>query len=174
MFNVKFESKLKFNVDFRILAMMEQEQDKMQALKKSRLFTNVDHRVLEALAQIVDVIEIPENDLLLKAGSLGHGMYIIIEGTFDIIIHENSVAQLGPGDIVGELALLIPIARTADVVSLTKSRLIRLRRKEFLALIEHQPLIGMNALKVLAERIVHLNEQLSENTEKLHLWEAKL
>jgi len=150
------------------------EPEKIEALRNSRLFKNVEHNVLKALVEIADLMEIPAHDLLIREGSLGHGMYIIIDGYLDIKIHDNSIAKLGPGDIVGELALLVPIARSADVISLTKSVLFRLRRKEFLALLEHQPLIGLNALKVLAARIVHLNEQLTESTDKLHLWEAKL
>jgi len=150
------------------------EKNKIEALRKSGLFRNVDYKVLAALANVVDIVKSPKDDLLMKAGTIGYGMYFIIEGYLEVAINGNQIAKLGPGDIVGELSLLMPIARTADVTSITDSILYRLRRKEFLVLLEHRPIIGMNALRVLAERIVHLNQQLTENTEKLHLWETRL
>lgn len=147
---------------------MTQRSQKVKALSSSKLFKNIDEEILDALSDLVQPIEIPKGDLLMRDGGVGRAMYVIAEGEL-AIMHENEViAQLYKDDIVGELSLMAPIPRTAQVKALSSCTLYRIKRGELMHLLKQQPTIALNMIKVLTTRIIELNHKIYDLTKQVH------
>jgi CRP-like cAMP-binding protein len=78
--------------------------------------------------------------------------YIILSGTVSVRQHGEEVAQLGPGDIVGEAAILNHSLRTASIVSLTPMELIHFTADQLNRLAVEMPKFGEQLEAVAQQR----------------------
>lgn len=85
-------------------------------------------------------------------------MYVVKEGTLDILIGGRIVETAGPGEVVGELALIDHRARSAAVVARTDSQLVPVDEKRFLFLVQQTPYFAIQVMRVLADRLRKMNE----------------
>jgi len=69
-----------------------------------------------------DTLEIKAGKNLFKQGDFAGVMYLVLEGTFDVLIDDEIVGDVGPGAIFGELALLADKRRTATIRARTDAR----------------------------------------------------
>lgn len=92
-------------------------------LNNSFLFNSLDEKDRNSVIMAMKVRELPENMELLTQGKDGDCLFVIEEGNLDCIREENGekrvVKVVGPGDVVGELALLYNAPRAATVRSTT-------------------------------------------------------
>ncbi|MBK9737946.1 MAG: cyclic nucleotide-binding domain-containing protein [Actinobacteria bacterium] len=73
-------------------------------------------------------------DVVIRQGDPKTTFFVIGAGTFAVTVGDgNEVAELGPGDGFGEVALMQAVARTATVTARTRGRLLAIRDEEFLA-----------------------------------------
>ena len=93
-------------------------------LKQMPLFAALSKRDLQAAAHLADEIHVNEGTRLAEEGQFAHEFFAIKDGTADVIHDGNVIAQLGPGDFFGEIALLITRRRTASVVAKTPMKLV--------------------------------------------------
>ncbi len=79
--------------------------------------------------------ELAPGELLISEGEQGNEMYVILKGAFEVSVREGSVEELvarrGPGDVVGELALLGRRVRTASVRAVSAARVLEVSREAF-------------------------------------------
>jgi CRP-like cAMP-binding protein len=73
----------------------------------------VDPRALVGCGTTVDL---PDGYVLCREGELGRQVFILLSGTASVITAEGVIAQLGPGDVAGEMAVVGRRRRNADVV----------------------------------------------------------
>ena len=78
--------------------------------------------------------------------------YILLSGTVSVRRHGDEIAQLGPGDIMGEAAIVRHSLRTATVVALTPLELIHLTAATVRRLIEELPAFGTVLDQLVLER----------------------
>lgn len=76
--------------------------------------------------------------------------YIILSGTVSVRQHGKEIAQVGPGDIVGEAAILNHSLRTASIVALTPLELIHFTADQLQRLAVEMPSFG-EALEAIAK-----------------------
>jgi CRP-like cAMP-binding protein len=82
-------------------------------------------------------------------------MFVIEEGRVVVEGHGGFQTELGPGEFVGELTLLVPDAhRVARVRAATDVRALAIRRDDFTALLEAEPALAVAMLPTLARRLV--------------------
>ena len=94
---------------------MRPDPDRLRAVP---LFAGLRDDQLERLAEMFEVEEIGEaGRRLTPEGASGYMFYVIADGTADVMHHDALVAQLGPGDFFGEMAILGDGRRVADVVA---------------------------------------------------------
>jgi hypothetical protein len=72
---------------------------------------------------------IPKGDTLTELGQPGDEMFLVLDGSFAVEVDEQAVAQVGPGAIVGERAVVEKGSRTATLRALTACRVIRVPRR---------------------------------------------
>jgi CRP-like cAMP-binding protein len=91
-------------------------------------------------------------------------MYILIEGNAEVMIGGMSVESAGPGAILGEMALVSNTGRSATVMARTACRVLAVNAERFDALIHEKPGFARHVMRVMAERLQHMNEKLLQAT----------
>jgi signal transduction histidine kinase len=102
-------------------------------------FSDLPQLLLERVCRESEKIEVPAGAQVIEEGSLSEDMYVVVEGELRVSKrgHDREVvlASLGPGEVVGEIALLDNAPRTASVTTATDATLIRIPAEAFEALI---------------------------------------
>jgi len=120
-------------------------------LAKLPLFGELDHHDLSHVAGWVTEKRFADGDVLIEEGGLPTDVYLIESGTVDVTHEEQLIASLGPGDVVGEIALLDPQRRTATVTATSTVRTVALSVSDFASMDEEMPEITKQ-LREIAER----------------------
>ena len=124
-------------------------------LRQIPLFADLSDEALARIAEIATEIESPAGTVLALADDPGSGMYVIEEGQVIVEGHRGFRSELGPGEFVGELTLLVPDAhRVARVRAATDVRCLAIRRDDFAALLDAEPRVAVAMLPTLARRLV--------------------
>jgi CRP-like cAMP-binding protein len=89
------------------------------------------------LATFMQRVEASPGDRVVRTGEAGDALYLIEAGRAEVRVRERTVAELGPGEYFGEVALLSGGERVADVVASTPMALLRLGRRDFERYLAH-------------------------------------
>jgi MFS family permease len=111
---------------------------------------------LERLASKLVPVELAAGGVLLREGDTGDRAYLIERGEVLVIFAGREVARLGPGDLVGEIALLRSVPRTATVVAASDLHVLALDRSEFLVAATGAPDARAAADALVTERVSEL------------------
>lgn len=106
---------------------------------------------LFADSKVMDHFE--AGDVVFTEGSLGSFMYVVVEGTVDIYVGEKLIDISGPGDLLGEMALIDSNNRSASAVARTEARLARVDESEFLSMVVDTPFFALHVMRVLVQRM---------------------
>ena len=118
------------------------------------LFAGLGEDALRRVQEFTVELEIPAGQTLARADDPGSGMFVIEEGTVVVEGRGRHVIELGPGEFVGELALLVPESiRAARVRAKTDVRCLAISRADFERLLEDEPRIALAMLPVVARRL---------------------
>jgi CRP-like cAMP-binding protein len=100
------------------------------------------------------------NQVILEEGQVGTRMYAVLQGRVAITISGTLVDRIGPGGVLGELALLDQSPRLASAVAEDNVTLQPINRNAFIALVKLDPELGAALLAALAERLRYLTGRL--------------
>ena len=106
--------------------------DRLALLQGSTIFAPLPVATLERLATQLIPVTAAAGDVLMREGEPGDRFYLVAGGRLKVSAHGRDVATLGPGDPVGEIALLRDVPRTATVMAEIDSELYALTREDFL------------------------------------------
>ena len=126
---------------------------KIELLKSVPLFAGCSKAELRRLASIADEIDLREGTVLTRQGRTAHEFFVLIEGTVRVEKDGRKVADLGPGDWLGEIALLTKAPRTATVTATSPIRSLVITEREFRQTVSEMPSIAMKVLTCVAERL---------------------
>ncbi len=118
------------------------------------LFSGLSDADLERVSQATSDLRFHEGRTLVKEGSVAHEMMILTSGTATVVRDGEHVADLGPGDVLGELAVLSHEHRTATVTATSDVEVIHLTADRFAKLLNDVPAIAPKMLPVVASRAV--------------------
>ncbi len=111
----------------------------------------------ELFRQDAGALGIEQGDFLFREGESGGKMYVLLEGTAEIMVGDLVVEAAGPGALLGEMALIDDSPRTASVVAKTPCRLAQVDRRRFHFLVQQTPHFATHVMKTLADRLRHMN-----------------
>jgi CRP-like cAMP-binding protein len=131
--------------------------EKLEHLKRVPMFARLGRHELERLGQLADEVEVGLDRHLTEKGERGHEFFFVLDGRLVVLDGARPIANLGPGDFFGEIALVESVPRTATVRAEGIARLLVIGHREFHALMDEFPTIRAAVLDALAER-VRLNE----------------
>jgi CRP/FNR family cyclic AMP-dependent transcriptional regulator len=108
-------------------------------LAVSPLFAGIPEGELEAVARAANEIEVETASALTTEGEFGHALFVVEAGSADVTIDGATVGTVGPGDVVGEIAVLASGRRTASVVATSPMRVLALFKRDVWALERDAP-----------------------------------
>jgi hypothetical protein len=108
-------------------------------LRQTPIFGPLGLASLERVARNLIPIEVAPGDIVIREGDEGDRFYVIAAGAVEVSRGGDPLAKLGPGDFVGEIALLRDVPRTATVVAIEPTSLRALERSQFLAAVTGSP-----------------------------------
>ncbi len=124
-----------------------------ELLKRVPIFSDLDGRELELLANSFKERRFNEGDTVAVEGTTGVGFFVIGEGTAAVTVHGSERATLGPGDSFGEVALIDDGQRSASVAAVTPLTAYGLTAWEFRPFVESNGKIAWKLLHTLASRL---------------------
>ena len=120
-------------------------------MRTSPLFRPFTDEQRAELASKFKFLEIEPSTVLLGAGQKPDGLYIVLAGHFIVVRDNQSIATLGPGDLIGETALLSSVAFRSDVVARGKALALCLPAPAFREIIMTHP----HVLEYIGEAAEH-------------------
>jgi CRP-like cAMP-binding protein len=127
---------------------------RVAALRRSPVFDGLDEQFLGRLAASMSEVMFPAGRVLIEARAPGTGMFVIDEGTVTVHPRDSEPVELGPGEVVGEIALLTADGtRTARVQAITDVRCLSLDRATLQQALEEEPKFATALLESAAGRL---------------------
>jgi CRP/FNR family transcriptional regulator, cyclic AMP receptor protein len=122
-------------------------------LRKVGLFSGLDERELESLAEEFNERRFSAGDKIALEGEGGLMFFVVESGEASVEVHGEEVARLGPGSSFGEIALIDRRPRTATVTALSDLRTFGLPVFVFRPYVEARPQVAWKLLEAMADRL---------------------
>ena len=121
----------------------------------------LDDSVLDGVAGRVVVRDHEPGDVVVAEGDAPAGLFVVFRGTASVERDDHTIAEVGPGEHIGVIALLDGQPRMATVRAGDVVRTGFLSSDDFLDLLEADPSVSLELLLALAARFRLLEEQLA-------------
>jgi CRP/FNR family transcriptional regulator len=130
------------------------------------LFSGLTRHELELIGGACKEREYPAGAVLLRQGETGVGLFVILSGSVRVTQRrddgsERDLATLARGDVLGEMALLDDLPRSATATALEPTRALVLPVWDFRAALREAPEIGIKLLAVLSRRLRRAEQSAS-------------
>jgi CRP-like cAMP-binding protein len=132
---------------------MLRKNAKIELLKRVPLFEHCSQRELSQIAALADELDLPAARSLTSEGAGGFEFIILVQGEAEVVSKGRVVNELGPGDFIGEIALVSGRPRTATVKTRGPSRILVLTAAGFRTLMHDVPAIQDKVLAAITARI---------------------
>jgi CRP/FNR family cyclic AMP-dependent transcriptional regulator len=100
-----------------------------------------------------DVETFPAGQTIFSEGTNGEVMYVVKEGEVEVRVHGGIVETVGPGGILGEMALIDQNPRSATAVAKTDCTLVPVNEVRFKFLVQQVPAFSLEVMRVMASRL---------------------
>ena len=117
------------------------------------IFGGCSRRELRRVAEAVETRELATGHVLTREGEPGREFAAIVEGRVEVRRKGRKLRELGPGDWLGEIALLTGGQRTATAATVEPTRVLLIRGGMFRALVERTPSIAYKVLERVASLV---------------------
>ena len=140
--------------------------EEVEVLRSVPLFAKIEPSKLKLLAFTSERLTFPAGGELFHQGDPGEAAYIILSGQADVVIDtptgEIAVAKVGKNDLVGEIAILIDVPRTATIRAETEITTLAINKDLFFRMISEFPGMAVEIMRELAYRLEATTAQLRE------------
>ena len=122
---------------------MGRSSERHESLRRSDLFAEATGQELEAASRLLTPVRLRPGQVLVRQGQVGSEFVVLVDGEVEVVRMDedgvSTIATLGSGDFVGEMALLANDPRTASVVAKTPVTALVANPREFRSLLEAIP-----------------------------------
>jgi hypothetical protein len=144
---------------------------KRDVLANMPLFSRLTERELLRVMQAVEVRIHQDGDVVIREGDKGDELFIVLDGKVAVSRGTQVLTHLGPGEHVGEMALIRSVPRSATVSAVGAAELIAIRRADFFEILrkEHEVAVKMlwQFLGVFADRLDQTSSELHDAKREL-------
>ena len=135
-------------------------------LKRVSWFEDLDKASLEAIANAAVEQTYQPGEYIMRQGDTGVGAFIVRSGKVEVLQERDGkevmLATLGPGDVVGEMALLDEFPRSASVRAKEPTTALGIQRWHFRGILQSHPQLAVALLPILSRRIRNAEGQLPQ------------
>lgn len=129
------------------------------------LFANISTQNIKGIAKSCGERSFKKGEFLVKQGNPGIGLFIIVSGKVKIVKsleqgQDIEIATHGPGEVIGEMAVLDGAPRTANVVAVEDTDCLVLASWAFNSFMESHPEVALQILPIVVRRFRETNEAL--------------
>lgn len=139
--------------------------EEVDALRRIPLFSNLEPSKLKLLAFTSERLTYAKGQAIFRQGDMGDAAYIVLDGQADVLIgaadSQRKVATIGKHSIIGEIAVLCDVPRTATVVAADKLVALKISKDLFLRMVQEFPQMAVEIMRELARRLDRTNQQLA-------------
>lgn len=151
----------------RLAAKMLAVSNHESLIREVPLLARLPAADLKALASRGRLRSYPAGAVIFREGDPGDALYVIVEGSVRIAVlsaagGEASVALLGPGEFVGDLALLDGLPRSASAIAHSPTKTLMVRRDDFRRWLAERPRASFALLEALSLRVRRTDEALAD------------
>ena len=141
-------------------------QHEYELLSRLELFEDLEAVQLKRLIFVSQRYQLQPEEYLFRQGDPMGQVFGIVAGEFSVILEsvdgEMVVAQQGPGDMVGEMAVISGEPRSASIRALTACEVIGFEKDLFVSTVINDGPTALKMMKLLSERLVKQNKQLAK------------
>lgn len=127
--------------------------DRIKTLSTVGLFSGCSKKELQSVARLCTPLSVEDGFVLTTEGTPGRECFVIVDGKARVTIGGTKVGEVGPGECVGEMALLDGGPRTATVTAESPMNTYVLSVSEFWSLLDVSPIILRKIATGLARRL---------------------
>lgn len=133
-------------------------EDAIQQLKDTLLFRGLPDETLVALAQKVSVRKLVSGDVLMRKGEKGDSLFMIHDGWVKIVTEDSTGGEIiinkcGPGETIGEMALLDQAPRSAGAIAINNVQVLELKKDAFLEILNQRPDVPLAIIFSISSRL---------------------
>ena len=137
----------------------------IEVLRSVPLLAGLSASELDLVAKSSRRLQYPKRSIVFQEGDPGDFLLVILRGRVKVVLlgdagQETIVANLEPGEFLGEVALLDDAPRSATVMTMKDTEFLQISRGPFLALLKDRPAIAMKIMGHLAGALREANEQI--------------
>lgn len=132
---------------------------KLDLLRRVPLLAGLGGREIEEVGRLAEEVDLPAGHVLMREGGAGNEFFVIVDGTVAIDRGGTTIKSLGPGDFLGEIALVDDGPRTATATTESPAKLLVVGHREFHSLMDQFPTIQTCVLQALAHRVRNLDNE---------------
>lgn len=142
----------------------------IEEIRKHKFFKDLPDPVLEELSKDIKELSLEIGEGLFHKGDPGDALYIIQTGWIKLVGEDAEgsevvLNQVGPGNIIGEMAMIEEEPRSAGAVAITAAKLLKLHSKKFVEVLKQEPSIGLEVIRDISERLRFANTYLENAIE---------
>lgn len=141
--------------------------ERILLLREVPMFSKLSPEDLEKIAEIAQEQLFLSLATLCKEGDPGNTLFIIVSGRVDVIISvgkkESVIASRGPGEFVGEMAILESLPRSATLKAHGDVRVLVIEGDSFNTILLDRPEVAVSVLRHMSGRVRQLYEQIGVN-----------
>jgi CRP-like cAMP-binding protein len=129
---------------------------KIERLRQIPLFQGCNKPTLEEIGRLVDQVDVPDGYTLIREGAFGEQFILIIDGQVRIDRGGQTIRRMGPGEFLGEIALIDKGRTTATATTEGPARLFIVGHAAFHELLDQSPTVRIEIMTALANRVRQL------------------
>ena len=122
------------------------------SLRSIALFESLPAASRRVIAQHADEIDVPEGTELVRQGEFAYEFFVIEEGAAEVLRDGERIAELGPGDFLGEMGIVGKVVRNATVVTTSPARVIVMTGQAFRSVARTNPEVASRIEAAVEER----------------------
>jgi CRP/FNR family transcriptional regulator, cyclic AMP receptor protein len=140
--------------------------DDVDLLRRIPMFAKIDPAKLKLLAFTSERVTFEAGQELFHQGDSGDAAYIIVDGSTDVLLDSPQgpvvVAKLGTNSLVGEMAILCDMPRTATIKAVTRVTTLKISKDLFFRMVTDFPSMGVEVMRELAHRLEKTTAELRD------------
>ncbi|MGA7143608.1 MAG: cyclic nucleotide-binding domain-containing protein [Desulfobacterales bacterium] len=141
--------------------------EKIVLLKGIELFESLSIGELAAIGSVVEEVDYPDGEIIIKEGDAGDTLFLMIRGEVSVIKdigkpNEIEIDRMRNGEYFGEMALFGDTVRSVSIRTEKPSDFMVLYKQEFKEIVREYPQIALEICKVLSSRIRHLHRKIED------------
>ena len=134
-------------------------EDNLELLRRVPLFAGIDDPGLEEIGKIAEEIQTREQTVLTHEGRQEGHFFIVLSGSVRISREGRAINRLGPGDFLGEIALLDGGPRTATATTEEPTTILAIRNDAFHQLLDRSPTVRTAVLAAAGARMREMDSE---------------